>query len=241
MTNQRKVLNFLASTILGALTWSAPAESQVSKTAYPEMAPVEQYRIANREDEIALARSAAPPSISGDAEVLVMGSHGYEVAVKGKNGFVCFVQRSWTASFEDPEFWNPKIRGPNCFNPPAVRTELLQNLKRTEWVLASATRQQMIEKTKAAVARHEFKAPEAGAFSFMLSKKGYLSDDGAGPWLPHVMFFLPHGQADNWGANKEGSPVIGQDASAIESTVLFIPVRTWSDGSPAPPPKQRAM
>jgi hypothetical protein len=173
--------------------------------------------------------------------VLVLGSHGYETAVKGKNGFVCFVQRSWTAGFDAPEFWNPKIRGPNCFNPPAVRTELPQELKRTEWVLAGATRQQMIERTKAAVASHDFKAPEAGAFSFMLSKNGYLSDDGAGPWLPHVMFFLPHGQAGNWGANKEGSPVIGQDASVIESTVLFIPVRSWSDGSPAPPPPKKHL
>jgi hypothetical protein len=241
MTNQRRPVGILASTVLAVLSWSGPAKSQALKTAYPEMAPAEQYRIANREDEIALARSAAPPSISGDAEVLVLGSHGYETAVKGKNGFVCFVQRSWAAGFDAPEFWNPKIRGPNCFNPPAARTELPQNLKRTEWVLAGATRQQMIEKTKAEVASHNFKAPEAGAFSFMLSKNGYLSDDGAGPWLPHVMFFLPHGQVDNWGANKEGSPIIGQDAGAIESTVLFIPVRTWSDGSPAPPPPKKHL
>jgi len=241
MMNQRRALGILASTVLAALSGSAPAQSQSPKTPYPEMAPAEQYRIANREDEIALARSAAPPSISGDAEVLMLGSHGYETAVKGKNGFVCFVQRSWAAGFDAPEFWNPKIRGPNCFNPPAARTELPQNLKRTEWVLAGATRQQMIERTKAAVASHDFKAPEAGAFSFMLSKNGYLSDDGAGPWLPHVMFFLPHGQADNCGANKEGSPIIGQDASAIESTVLFIPVRSWSDGSPAPPPPTKHL
>jgi len=243
MMNQRKAKApaILASTVLAALSWSTPADSQTLKTAYPEMAPVEQYRIANRDDEIALARSAAPPSISGDAEVLVLGSHGYETAVKGNNGFVCFVQRSWTAGFDDPEFWNPKIRGPNCLNPPAARTELLQNLKRTEWVLAGVSRQQMIERTRAAVANHDFKAPEAGALSFMLSKKGYLSDNGAGPWLPHVMFFLPHGQAGNWAANLEGSPVIGKDASTIEATVLFIPVRSWSDGSPAPPPAKHTM
>jgi hypothetical protein len=90
-----------------------------------------------------------------------------------------------------------------------------------------------------AVASLDFKAPEAAALSFMLSKNGYLGDDAAGPWLPHVMFFLPHGEADNWGANKEGSPIIGQDAGAMESTVLFIPVRSWSDGSPAPPPVRK--
>src|SRR5580765_7836961 len=241
MMNQRKAIGILASTLLAGLSWSGPANSQALKTAYPEMAPADQYRIAKREDEIALARSAAPPSISGDAEVLVLGSHGYETAVKGKNGFVCFVQRSWTAGFDAPEFWNPKIRGPNCFNPPAARTELLQELKRTEWVLAGATRQQMIERTRAAIASHDFKAPEAGALSFMLSKNGYLGDAAGGPWLPHVMFFLPHGQAADWAANKEGSPVIGQDAGDIESTVLFIPVRSWSDGSPAPPPPRKHL
>ena len=73
-------------------------------TPYPTMAPLEQYRIADPQEEIALARSAAPPSISADAEVLVLGSRGYETAVKGKNGFVCFVERSWTAGLDDPEF-----------------------------------------------------------------------------------------------------------------------------------------
>ena len=238
---QRRAVGILFTVFLTALTWSAPAQSQALKTPYLEMAPAEQYRIAKREDEIALARSAAPPSISGDAQVLVLGSHGYETAVDGKNGFVCFVERSWAAGFEDPEFWNPKVRAPNCFNPPAARTELPNYLQRTEWVLAGATRQQLIEKTRAAFASHTFKAPEAGAFSLMLSKDGYLGDDAAGPWLPHVMFFLPHGQADNWGANKEDSPIIGQDGGAIESTVLFIPVRSWSDGSPAPPPPKKHL
>jgi hypothetical protein len=206
-------------------------------TTYPTMAPVEQYRIANPQDEIALARSAAPPSISADAEVLVLGSRGYETAVKGKNGFVCFVERSWAAGLDDPDFWNPKLRGPNCFNPPAVRTELPRVLERTRWVLAGATKSQLIEKTQAAIASHRFKPPEAGALSFMLSKQGYLSDS-AGPWLPHVMFFLPPGKATDWGAGKDGSPVLGQDGRSIETTVLFVPVRAWSDGSPAPAPAE---
>ncbi len=238
MMNQRRTVGILVSTIFAALSGRGPAQSQASKTPYPEMAPAEQYRIANRDDEIALARTAAPPSISGDAEVLVLGSHGYETAVKGKNGYVCFVERSWASGFNDPEFWNPKERAPNCYNPPAVRTELPKFLKRTEWVLAGATRQQLIERTKAEVASHNFKAPEAGAYSFMLSKNGYLNDDAAGPWLPHVMLFLPHGQADNWGANGEGSPIAAKEGSALEATLVFIPVRTWSDGSLAPPPKK---
>ena len=55
---------------------------------YPNMAPLEQYRSASDADEIALARSAAPPSISKDADVLILGAKGYDTAVKGTNGFV---------------------------------------------------------------------------------------------------------------------------------------------------------
>jgi hypothetical protein len=205
-------------------------------TPYAAMAPIEQYQLRSPAEEIALARTAAPPSISASADVLVLGARGYEPAVKGTNGFVCFVERSWAAGFDDPEFWNPKIRAPNCFNAPAVRTELQQLLKRTEWVLAGVTKEQMKEKARAAVADHTFKDPEPGSFSFMLSKNGYVNDQTAGPWLPHVMFFVPHGQAAVWGAGLEGSPIIGSDSSAIESTVLFVPVRRWSDGSPAPAP-----
>jgi hypothetical protein len=205
-------------------------------TPYSTMAPIEQYRIADAQNEVALARSAAPPSVSAAAEVLVLGERGYETAVKGRNGFVCFVERSWTAGFNDPEFWNPKLRGPNCFNPPAVRSVLPQYLKRTEWVLAGLNRKQLIEKARLAFSRHVFVAPESGAFSFMLSKQGYLSDQAAGPWLPHVMLFVPHGQAATWGAGLEGSPILGGEGSPFEPTVLFIPVRCWSDGSPVPPP-----
>src|SRR5215468_7177088 len=143
MMNLRRSVGILGSTFLAGLSWSGPAQSEAPKTAYPQMAPAEQYRIASREDEIALARSAAPPSISADAEVLVLGSRGYESAVKGKNGFVCFVERSWTAGFDDRQFWNPKLRAPNCFNPQAVRSVLPQYLERTTWVLAGDTREQL--------------------------------------------------------------------------------------------------
>jgi hypothetical protein len=206
-------------------------------TPYLEMAPIAQYRILKPQDEIALARSAAPPSISADAEVLVLGSNGYQTAVKGKNGFVCFVERSWTAGFDDAEFWNPKLRAPNCFNPPAVSSVLPQYIKRTEWVLAGLSKQEIMQRTQAAISNGSFTEPAPGSFSFMLSKDGYVSDDG-GAWLPHVMFFIPHGQASVWGAGREGSPVLGKDGCALEPTVLFIPVRRWSDGSPASPARE---
>jgi hypothetical protein len=223
---------FLSAALLLAWIHGAPAEE--TPTRYPAMAPVEKYRMASAQDEISLARSAAPSSISADADVLVLGARGYERAIKGKNGFVCFVERSWTAGFADRQFWNPKLRAPNCFNPPAARSVLPQYLKRTEWALAGVSKDDMLARSRALFAERSFTAPEAGSFSFMLSRQGYVSDDAGGPWLPHVMFFVPHGEAPTWGAGLEGSPILGADGSPFEPTVLFIPVRRWSDGSPAP-------
>lgn len=140
---------------------------QTRPAPYPAMAPIEQYRIANRDEEIALARSAAPASVSADAEVLVLGSRGFETAVKGKNGFVCVVERSWAAGFDDAEFWNPKLRAPNCFNAAAAHSVVPQFLKRTEWVLAGASRQEMIDRTKAAYADKTFVIPDPGSMCYM--------------------------------------------------------------------------
>jgi hypothetical protein len=225
---------------LFSLLLAGEASAEDKKPAqYPKPAPLAQYRITDPKAEIALARSSAPPSISANAEVLVLGSHGYETAVKGTNGFVCIVLRSWTARFDgDPEFWNPKGRSPTCYNAPAVRSVLPHVLKRAEWVLAGASKEQMIEKTKAAYTDHTLVNPEAGAMSFMLSKKGYISDEAGGPWLPHLMFFVPNGHAAEYGADMEGSNVFGPEASPIEPTIIFVPVRRWSDGSPAPPPAE---
>jgi hypothetical protein len=226
-----------AAIVVGSLCGQGGnAHAQSATARYPKAAPIEQYRSSTRAEEIALARSAAPASISSHAEVMVLGDSGYETAVKGTNGFVCLVERSWDAGFDEPEFWNPKIRGPNCFNATAARTLLPQFLERTHWVLAGANRQELIERTRSAFANHTFKDPEPGALSYMLSKQGYLNDDAAGPWLPHMMFYVPHGQATVWGAGAEGSPILGHDGSDIEPTVLLIPVRRWSDGSSAQPP-----
>jgi hypothetical protein len=208
---------------------SGPAGAQDgNKTSSPSMAPVEQYRIASRSEEIALARSAAPASISSDAEVLVLGDRGYETAIKGKNGFVCLVERSWFASFGDPVFWNPRIRGPDCLNPAAVRTVLPVNLQRTQWVLAGLSKAVMLARTKTSAAAHQ--APAPGSMGYMMSKQGYLSDV-AGHWHPHLMFFQSHTAMSAWGANLPGSPVMGAEGDPDETTIFFVPVGQWSDGT----------
>lgn len=224
---------------LGVLLATAMAAAQASPAqnpphAYPSMAPLAQYLMADRNAEIAMARSAAPKAISGDATILVLGPHGYDTAVKGKNGFVCLVDRAWTAQFDFTEFWNPKLRGPMCLNPAAVRSILPMTFKRTALALAGRSREQIMGDIKAALAAKEFPPLEPGAMCYMMSKQGYLNDD-AGHWVPHLMFYTPLGT--DWGADLPGSPVMlnpqfhGRPEPIDE---FMIAVGQWSDGTPAP-------
>lgn len=226
---------FSAFALLVAFAAARQAKAQDVKTPYPTMAPLEQYLMPDRNEEIKMARSAAPDSISADAEVLILTAHGYETAVKGKNGFVCIVERSWTASNSDPNFWNPKLRGPICFNAAAARSYLPRTIKKTELVLAGRSRTQILEAITAAVDSKELPAPEPGAMCFMLSKLGYLGDQAGGPWLPHLMFFAPKTDSLAWGADLPGSPIITFQNPEERMTTFLIPVRRWSDGTPSIP------
>ena len=222
-----KAESFALVVLLG-VAWQA--QGQDAKTLYPSMAPLEQYLIADRNAEIALARSAAPESISHDAEVLVLGRHGYETAVKGKNGFVCIVERSWTAEIDNPDFWNPKLRGPLCLNPPAARSYLPLTIKKTELVLAGQSKPEMFDSINAAFDKKELTTLEPGAMCYMLSRQGYLNDR-VGHWHPHLMFFVPQADAATWGANLPGSPILATDDPQDRLTIFMIPVAKWSDGT----------
>ncbi len=215
--------------LLLVAAWHAVA--QEAKSSYPSMAPVDQYLMEDRNSEIALARSAAPDSVSRDAEVLVLGRRGYETAIQGKNGFVCVVERSWTAPIDDPNFWNPKLRGPVCFNAAAARSYLPRTIRKTELILAGRSKAQMVETVSAAIDKKELPAMDPGAMCYMLSKQGYLSDQ-AGHWHPHLMFFVSQGDPAAWGADLPGSPVIAITDTWEHLTTFLVPVRRWSDGTP---------
>ena len=219
----------IATVVLLGMAWHAIAQD--GKASYPSMAPLDQYLIEDRNSEITLARSAATESISRDAEVLVLGRHGYETAVKGKNGFVCMVERSWIAPVDDPDFWNPRLRAPICFNAAAARTYLPRTIKKTELILAGRTKAQMIQTIAAAIDKKELPAMEPGAMCYMLSKQGYLSERD-GHWHPHVMFFVSQSDPAAWGASLPGSPIFAFNDTWEHLTTFLVPVRQWSDGTP---------
>ena len=218
--------------------------AQDARTLYPKMAPIDQYLVADRKTEIALARSAAPDSISRDATILVLGRQGFEKAVEGKNGFVCMVGRAWGAAFDWAEFWNPKVRAASCLNPQAARSILPIAYLRARMVMAGRSKAEMVSAVKAAYENKQLPDLESGAMDYMMSKSSYLTDEGDHN-LPHVMFYTHLKDGKDWGSGAVGSPVMSspfwffapQEQPQMKGLppilVFLVAVTNWSDGTPA--------
>jgi hypothetical protein len=202
------------------------------------MASISHY-LMTPQAEIALARSAAPASISSDATVERLTANGYVVSQKGRNGFVCIVERGWMQPFGAPNFWNTKMLAPTCYNAAAARTVLPYTFERTQMAVAGAAKAQIQQRIVSAIAAHTLPTPAPGAMAYMMSRRQYLNDD-AKAWHSHVMIFAPMSDGANagasWGADLRLSPVVfdARDKMPEPWACFFIPVAHWSDGTTAP-------
>ena len=232
MRRQKWVMFGLSSALtFGFLTvWRMHSQDN---SAPSTMASIDPY-LMDRNSEIAMARSAAPLSIAKDATVLVLGRRGYETAVEGKNGFACLVGRSWDLPKNNPAFWDPKIHGPICLGAPAARSFLPIYLKKTELAIAGRSNAQIEAAIIDGIAKGELPTPEPGSVSYMLSKQGYLNAGVKGPWLPHVMFFVPEIDPKALGSDLgDDVPLDAHEEEIGRYTTIDIPVSQWSDGTSA--------
>lgn len=225
-----KVIALGALVVAIVLGESWPAQAEDPKAAYASMAPLDQY-LMDRNDEIALARSAAPASVADDATVMVLGPEGYTTAVQGSNGFLCFVERSWAHKTDAADFWEVKLRTPNCFNEAAAQSVAQIYLMKTRLVLAGKSKAEVVQAIATALDHGELPALAPGAMCYMMSKQQYINDQGKS-WHPHLMFYVAGDVAKSWGANLQGSPLIGVNDTEARVTVMMVVVHQWSDGTP---------
>jgi len=86
---KRETVKVMASWALAlalSLSTARNAQAQDAKNPYPSTAPIEKY-LVDRDAEITLARSAATPSISRDATVVILGKMDTKRRLKARTAF----------------------------------------------------------------------------------------------------------------------------------------------------------
>jgi hypothetical protein len=137
-----------------------------------------------RDREIALARSAGPPSVTAGARVYVLTAAGYVVADSGTTGAACYVSRSWPESLE-----------PHCFDAEGAETILLMEMRRVELLAKGVSMEQVEREIADGVIGGRFRLPARPATSYMMScAQRLISDEGqaVGKWRSHLMIYFPY-------------------------------------------------
>ena len=209
----------------------------------PKYPPFSEY-LMQQDDEIALAKSAAPKEISDQATIEVLTSAGYRVVHTGSNGFVCIVMRGFTGAPTLSPLqlrglvYDAKTRAPICFNPQAAKTVLPYYDLRTRLGIAGKTPDEIADAIQAAYSNGEIPKRDAVSFAYMWSADQILGP--AAHWHPHMMVFVPNYDNMMLGNNPPGGhlPFVGDDAGT-PFAVLVIPVdeslfvKMQTNGSPA--------
>jgi hypothetical protein len=204
---------------------AAMSVSAQSDRRYP---PLSDYLIP-QDEEIALAKSAAPANISDHATIEVLTESGYQVVNEGDNGFVCLVMRGWSAPTYTPAqfrdlVYEPTVRAPICFDPIAAQTVWPYYELRSKLGMEGKTPDQIAAGVEAAYATGELPQRLGVSFGYMWSADQNLIP-GVGAWHPHVMVFAPYYENAVVGGNDFGSPLPQvTDDEGTPFTVVVIPV-----------------
>lgn len=218
----------LVALFFGVGAAAVSAQGPKSHPLGPKYPPLSEYMMT-REAEVSLARSAAPDHISAHAAVEILTASGYQVAVRGDNGFVCLVMRGWTAPTYTPAplrnlVYDSKLRAPICFDPVASRTVLPYYELRTKLGMQGKDPDAIARGVEAAYARGELPKRDGVSFAYMWSANQNLGP-GIGAWRPHMMIFAPYYTNSMLGDNPLGSMPFVTDDAGTPFTVCVVPVR----------------
>ena len=165
-----------------------------------------------RAEEIALARSAAPASVSDSASVYVFADSTYVQAHAGSNGAACYVSRSWPTSIE-----------PHCFDAEGAGTIMQIHMREVEMLHRGMTPDAASREIGAAILDGRLRLPHKPSISWMMSaEQSLISDTGqpAGRWRPHVMIYYPFFSGAPTTSDLQSGIVSG--AGTPTSSMMFV-------------------
>lgn len=168
-----------ATIVLISLLVALPAVAQSAGAGRPGpriMLPPDQ--------EVSLARSAAPAQVSTAATVMVLSDRGFTVAQKGTNGVTCLVSRSWPESIE-----------PVCYDAEASSTIMPIEIRQVELYREGRSREEVDREIAEGLRMGKYRLPRRPAVGYMMSSGQVLYDEDGklvGKWQPHLMIYYPY-------------------------------------------------
>jgi hypothetical protein len=156
----------------------------------------------SRDEQIALAMSAAPAPVSSNATVYVLGPKGYEKARQGTNGFSCLVYRSFVNPTETTV-------GPMCFDAEGSRTTLVVYLHSEELRSSGKSEAEIKADAENGYKAGRFEYPSKMGLLYMMSNENRLgptSDHKTQHYPPHLMFYAPNMTAQDLGFDSGPQP-----------------------------------
>ena len=196
---------------VGALTFSDP----------PTVPKVYDASMA-REQQMALAMSAAPEAVSSNATIYVLGAHGYEKAREGTNGFSCFVYRSFVNPTETAV-------GPMCLDAEGSRTSLAVYLHMEELRSSGKSEAEIRADADSGYKTGRFQYPSKLGLLYMMSSQNRLGptkDHTTQHFPPHVMIYAPNMTARDLGFESASQladmPYIGLSKPGTPGNLLIV-------------------
>ena len=205
----------MARSVLVLVLWLIPvavrAQAQPASQGLPAILP--------RAQEIALARSAAPPQVSAAATVFVLERGGFVKAETGTNGVTCLVDRTHPASLE-----------PHCYDAEGSRTILPIRLAQAEMRERGLSKAEITAAVNEGIRTGRFTLPERAAMSYMMSSAQVLYNDAGrrvGAWKPHLMIYMPYIEPADLGVSggaADGVPMVDDPGGPLACVVVVVPV-----------------
>jgi len=196
-SNSMKVFVFVMGTLsvgLFSSTALIPATAAAPEYELPRVYDASMPR----DQQIALAESAAPVEVSSNATVYVLGPKGYEKAREGTNGFSCFVGRHFVKPAEttQPETTRAETTiEPQCFDAEGSRTLLLVYIHSEELRTNGKSEAEIKADVANGYKEGRYQYPSKPGFLYMMSSRNRLSampEHGTGIFPPHLMFYAPN-------------------------------------------------
>ncbi len=177
-------------------------------------------------DEIALARTAAPPSLVANAKVMVLTDSGYAVGEAGTGTLTCVVNRSWRHSVE-----------PHCYDEEGARSVMQVELRRNYLRHTGKSESEIAADIGQGIFAGKYRLPARPVLTYMMSSRQVLYDDNGkyvGKWRPHLMIYYPYLTPESFGFNERPEMSIGMvsEAGGPDSSLMII-MPAFADVAPA--------